>query len=196
MLYVLQEDMVIKSINMLILLGACVLVFSQTLSGFIDHPYRINGKLSELNIKFSNKKLSSIYTDSSSNYFLSRIEKNIQEKTNFKDNIPCIDFCKIPGVVYAINGYTPRNAWFSKSVSELNIYFFSTEKRRFQNCILFLPSNYEKNKSIMKFLDSSNLNLSRDFYFLDSLPHYLSQYYDYKVNEEVSIWITKTSLKR
>ena len=196
MLFILQEDTIFKTINILILVATCCLIYFQTKSGFIDHPYRINGKLTELNLKFSNQKLSSLYTDSSTNYFLVRIENNIEQKTTFKNNIPCIDFCKIPGVVYAINGYTPRNAWFSRTVPELNTYFLSSEKERFKTCVLFLPTSYESNQGILDFLASNELDLKKDFYLLDSLPHYLNAYRDYTVNEKVGIWVSKQSLKK
>ncbi len=191
MFYILQKDKVLKAINLLLLVGTCILMYAQIRSGYVDHPYRITSSLNHLPIHFSNANLHTIYTDATTNNFVEKIDKTISQKTTFQKPIPCIDFCKIPGVIYAINGYTPRNAWFSRQAIDLNTYFYTSEKSRFQNCILFLPTNFNQQPDILQFLKNTNIDIGKDFVFLDSAKHYLFNYSPNPINEQVGIWVSK-----
>ena len=195
MFYILQKDKVLKAINLLLLVGTCFLMYAQIRSGYVDHPYRITSPLNHLPMHFSNANLHAIYTDSTTNNFVEKIDKNISQKTTFQKPIPCIDFCKIPGVIYAINGYTPRNAWFSRQGIDLNTYFYNSEKSRFQNCILFLPTNFNQQPDILQFLKKTNINIGQDFILLDSAEHYLFNYKPNPINEQVGIWVSKNKRK-
>ena len=195
MLYIIQQDKVLKTINLLLLVGTCFLMYSQIRSGYIDHPYRITSSLNHLPIQFSNPKLHKIYTDSTTNKFVEKITHNIFQKTTFQKPIPCIDFCKIPGVIYAIDGYTPRDAWFSRQAIDLNTYFYRSEKNRFQHCILFLPTNFNEQPDIVQFLKKTDINLQQDFIFLDSAQHYLFNYKPNPINEQVGIWVSKDKIR-
>lgn len=195
MFYILQKDKVLKAINLLLLVGTCFLMQAQIHSGFIDHPYRITSSLNHLPIQFSNATLHTIYTDPTTNNFVEKIDKNISQKTTFQKPIPCIDFCKIPGVVYAIHGYTPRDAWFSRQAVDLNTYFYWSEKSSFQSCILFLPTNFNQQPGIIEFLKKTNINLHKDFVLLDSAQHYLYNYAPNPINEQVGIWVSKNKLR-
>jgi hypothetical protein len=139
--------------------------------------------------------LHTIYTDPTTNNFVEKIDKNISQKTTFQKPIPCIDFCKIPGVVYAIHGYTPRDAWFSRQAVDLNTYFYWSEKSSFQSCILFLPTNFNQQPGIIEFLKKTNINLHKDFVLLDSAQHYLYNYAPNPINEQVGIWVSKNKLR-
>jgi hypothetical protein len=178
------EKKIVRSINLVYILVFATLAISQTISGYIFHPYRLTSSLDKLNIKFKNEKLHQIYTDKNMYETMEHFEKIIPKSNK---ELQIIDFCKVPGIIYALNGYTPRNAWISRSSVATNIYNFKTCKTAYVADYIFVPNTLDKETEINEFFKGVDINLENDYTFIDSVTHPLYNYNPLTIREK--IWV-------
>ncbi len=166
----------VRYVNTLFIIFIVILCFSQSYTGFVQHPYRITSSLNNAKITFKNKHLTHIYTDSTMQTSLEHVEKIITQSNHSKEPLQFIDFCKVPGMIYALDGYTPRNAWMSAGTPQLNTYIFNSTKELFAPDYILLPSISPNQKEIDAYFSNINIDLSTQYVFLDSVQHPLFHY--------------------
>ena len=167
----------IRFMNIVLIVAMFFILISQTISGYVYHPYRNTSNLINNTIATDNSFLSHIYLDKNMNQSILSFSKLVKQEKSNKKEIQIIDFCKLPGIVYLLNGYTPRNAWMSRNVPKYNIYMYQSTKNIFTPDYVFLPTNYDKDSNIQAYFTGIELNLTDQYLLLDSLKHPL---YDYK----------------
>ena len=92
-------------LGVLLWIGTC-----QSVSGCIEHPYRVQGSLRNQHLKIEiQSALKGIFMEANVASFITGVYSVLSE---VKSDV-VIDLCKVPGILFISGKHTPCNAWFS-----------------------------------------------------------------------------------
>lgn len=98
---------------------------------------------------------------------------------------------RIHGIVYALNGYTPRNAWMQDGLVKYNSYMFHSMNHDFIPDYIFLSNNPKSKSEFQEYFRAVQIPFETDYIFIDSIEHPLFGYEPMPINEYIYIYSKK-----
>lgn len=181
----------VRILNQIFILFFIIIATSQTICGFVYYPYRNTSNLMNNSIYSTNVRLNNILIDQKTSSCIRKFELIINKKSTQKQELQIIDFCKIPGIVYALNGYTPRNAWMQDGLVKYNSYMFHSMNHDFIPDYIFLSNNPNRKSEFQEYFRAVQIPFETDYIFIDSIEHPLFGYEPMPINEYIYIYSKK-----
>lgn len=97
-----------------------------------------------------------------------------------QSKLKAIDFCKLQGMLYSVNAYTPRNAWIGRNTVKANEYIISSLQSKthskFDADIIILPQFWKNDSAMCSYLSIAQKDFFTTYTFADSMQHPLYNY--------------------
>ena len=150
-----------------------IFAFTQTVHGYVYSPYRLNLDLFHQTEEVPQlPKLAGLKIEIQSKDFIQRINKIVQEKTNFIEGDPIIEIVDLPGIVYSLEGVSPGNSWYNPKYPNTNCYYLGvTNIKALNKTLLFFYADERISEGFKNCINEHGINYPNGYSKIGEVKH-------------------------